>query len=232
MAPHHKNADGDRFTNPLYSPTETAAIAGITLDKFRRWAFEHQMITLTEPQVAPEIAPEIIVPFAGLAETLVLSALRQHESLQKIRRALARLRQLYPELRTYLASQRLYASGRDVLFDLSVPDPDLSDLVSIPRVQGVMPATVADYLHPMTIDFDKNEGYAERLRLSEYRVAEVVVDHRRAAGRPIFARGGVRVALVLDSYIAGHTAEECCEEYSVPVEHIEDAVRVHLRKAA
>ena len=228
MALHNKNADGDRFTSPLYSPTEAASIAGITLDKFRRWAFQHQMITLAEPQVAPEI----IVPFAGLAETLVLSALRQHESLQKIRRALVRLRRLYPELRSYLASQRLYASGRDLLFDLSVPDPDLSDLVSIPRVQGVMPATVADYLHPMTMDFDKNEGYAERLRLSEYRVAEVVVDHRRAAGRPIFARGGVRVAHVLDSYIAGHTAEECCEEYSVPVEHIEDAVRVHLRKAA
>ena len=228
MAPYNKNADGDRFTNPLYSPTETAVIAGITLDKFRRWAFERKMITLVKPQVAPEV----IVPFAGLAETLVLSALRQHESLQKIRRALARLRQLYPELRTYLASQRLYTSGRDVLFDLSVPDPDQSDLVSVPQVQGVIPATVADCLHPMTIDFDENEGYAERLRLSEYRVAEVVVDYRRAAGRPIFARGGVRVAHVLDSYIAGHTAEECCEEYSVPVEHIEDAVRVHLRKAA
>lgn len=77
MALHNKNANGDRFTSPLYSPTEAASIAGITRDKFRRWAFEHQ-----------------------------------------------------------------------------------------------------------------------------------------------------------NSYIAGHTAEERCEEYSVPVEHIEDAVRVHLRKAA
>lgn len=227
MAQHNPNVAGDRFTSPLYSPTEAASIAGITLTKFLRWAFKLKMITLTEPTVAPKV----VVPFAGLAETLVLSALRQHESLQGIRRALARLRQLHPDLRSYLASQRLYTSGRDVLFDLSEPEPDRSGLVSIPQVQGVITATVADYLKPMTIEFDESEGYAERVRLSEYRVAEVIVDHRRAAGRPIFARGGVRVSHVLDSYIAGHTAEECYEEYSVPIEHIEDAVRVHLRKA-
>lgn len=218
----------DRFTHPLYSPAEASVIAGITRDRFKRWAFEYRMITLTE---APEGSP-VCVPFAGLAETLVLSALLHHKSLQSIRGALVRLRQQYPELRSYLASQRFYASGRDFLFDASEPEPDLSAVVSVPRVQGVMPETIADYLQPMTIDFDENEGYAEIVRLSDYRVAEVVVDYRRAGGRPIFAKGGVRVSHVLGSYVAGHTMTECSEEYEVPVEYIEDAVRVHLSKAA
>lgn len=218
----------DRFTVPLYSPAEASAIAGINLSRFRRWAFKYEMITLAE---APE-GSYVSVPFAGLAETLVLSALRQHQTLRSIREALARLRRRYPKLRSYLASQRFYTSGRDFLFDLSEPEPDLSDVVSVPRVQGVMPETIADYLQPMTIDFDENEGYAELVRLSDYQTAEVVVDYRRAGGRPIFAKGGVRVSHVLGSYVAGHTMTECSEEYEVPVEHVEDAVRVHLRKSA
>ena len=59
------------------------------------------MITLAE---APEGLP-VCVPFAGLAETLVLSALRDHKSLQSIRGVLTRLRRQYPVLKSYLASQ-------------------------------------------------------------------------------------------------------------------------------
>lgn len=61
---------------------------------------------------------------------------------------------------------------------------------------------------------------------------EVVADPTRSFGAPIFERGGARVADVLERFWAGETLIEIAEEFGVPVDQLEDVVRVASRRAA
>ncbi|HEX4226322.1 MAG TPA: hypothetical protein VHZ97_28425 [Pseudonocardiaceae bacterium] len=66
------------------------------------------------------------------------------------------------------------------------------------------------------------------VRVPGYAVAEIVLDPARGFGRPIFARGGACVAEALGMFLAGERLHVVAEEYGVPTDHLEDAVRVEL----
>ncbi|GEM_PF-2336225 len=54
----------------------------------------------------------------------------------------------------------------------------------------------------------------------------------RAFGAPIFERGGARVEDVLRRFRADESMDELAEEFGVPVDHLEDVLRVASRRAA
>ncbi|MGH3570062.1 MAG: hypothetical protein ACRDRH_29435 [Pseudonocardia sp.] len=87
---------------------------------------------------------------------------------------------------------------------------------------------VAAYLQRLEFSAD---GYVRLIRLPAYEIADVVVDLARGFGQPIFTRGGARVEDALALFRAGEPLE-VAEEYGVPHEQLEDAVRIATRPAA
>ncbi len=154
--------------------------------------------------------------------------------LQRIRPALERLDEQFG-LAHALASKRLYTDGAEVLFDYAETGDDPTaaraarELVVVRSGRRLFNEIVAAYLRRLEFGAD---GYARLIHLPAYEVAEVVADPARGFGQPIFARGGTRLDDVLALFRAGEPLDVVAEEYGVPREQLEDAVRVATRPAA
>lgn len=70
------------------------------------------------------------------------------------------------------------------------------------------------------------DGYPTLIRVPAYRQAEVVVDPSMSFGSPIFRAGGTRVEDVMDRFWAGESLADVSAEFGVPLDHLEDVVRV------
>jgi uncharacterized protein (DUF433 family) len=175
-----------------------------------------------------------VIPYIGLAEGLVLTALRgSGVSLQRIRPALARLGSDLG-LAHALASRRLYTDGAEVLFDYAdEADPDTAravrNLVVVRNGQRVFNEVIESYLRRLEFGED---GYPRLIELPAYEVARVVVDPRRGFGQPIFRHGGARLEDALSLFRSGESLETVAEEYGIPLDQLEDAVRIATRRAA
>jgi uncharacterized protein (DUF433 family) len=189
-----------------------------------------------EPVVTALPAPtgEPAVPFVGLAEGMVLAAVRKAGvPLQRIRPALKVLGDQIG-LAHALASSALYTDGAELLFDFAQHrGGDAADavreLVVLRSGQRVFHEIVADYLSRIEYGPD---GYARLIRLPAYRQAEVLVDPMRSFGQPIFAHGGARLDDVLERFWAGDDIRTLEAEFGVPAVEVEDALRAASRRAA
>lgn len=233
-----------RFETPLYSVADAARIVDVPRSTLASWAkgysrrFENRRDVMGDPVVTflpAEQQGEPTIPFVGLAEALVLAAVRRSGvSMQRIRPALAALESEIG-LEHALASQRLYTDGAELLFDFADSQPSSTDgrsaleLVVVRNGQHVFRPVIDAYLRRIQY---ADDGYASLIRLPAYEHAEVVADPERAFGAPIFARGGARIADVLERFWAGESLEELAADYRVPAEHLEDVLRVASRRAA
>lgn len=234
----------DRFATALYTVSEAARYLDVPASTLSSWAHGYR----NRPPGRPEVvgAPILTtlprrtvrlpgIPFIGLAEGAVLTAVRRSGvPMQRIRPALEQLDAQFG-LSHALASRRLYTDGAEVLFDYaeSAEDPSLlraaRELVVVRNGQRVFNEVVDAYLRRLTFD---DQGYVRLLRLPAYEVAEIVVDPARGFGQPIFARGGARLEDALGLFRAGEPLDVVADEYGIPRDHLEDAVRIATRAAA
>jgi uncharacterized protein (DUF433 family) len=234
----------DRFSTALYTVAEAARYLDVPATTLKSWAHGYR----NRPPGRPEVVGASIVtalprdhmrqpviPFIGLAEGAILSAIRRSGvPMQRIRPALEQLGTQF-NLSHALASRRLYTDGAEVLFDYAegTEDPGLvraaRELVVVRNGQRVFNEVVDAYLQRLEFD---NEGYVRLMRLPAYEVADVVVDPTRGFGQPIFARGGVRLEDALGLFRAGEPLDVVADEYGIPHDHLEDAVRIATRAAA
>jgi len=234
----------DRFSTALYTVGEAARYLDVPASTLTTWVHGYRrhphgqrevigapiLTTLPRPGVRGPV-----IPFIGLAEGVVLTAMRRSGvPLQRIRPALDQLDTQFG-LAHALASQRLYTDGAEVLFDYaeSTADPGLvraaAELVVVRNGQRVFNAIVVAYLQRLQFDTD---GYVRMIRLPAYETAELVVDPSRGFGQPIFARGGARLEDALALFRAGEPLDVVADEYGIPPEQLEDAVRIATRPAA
>ncbi len=235
----------DRFTTPLYTASEAAQYLGVPGSTFRAWAKGYVRRSPARPEVRgdavvtllrPKTPGSATVPFVGLAEGLVLAAIRKTGvPLQRIRPALELLEQELG-LKHALASKSLYTDGAEVLYDYATKSPNESDaaqsareLVVVRNGQHVFNEVVDRYLK--RVEF-ADDGYAGLIRLPAYEMADVVVDPSRGFGQPIFSIGGARVEDALGLFRAGESLADVAAEYGVPADQLEDALRVTARAAA
>jgi uncharacterized protein (DUF433 family) len=232
-----------RFEAPLYTVAEAARALDVPAATFSTWAkgyirhppgrsiVEGAAVLTADIQAKPG-SPA--VPFVGLAEGMVLAAVRRAGvPMQRIRPALRILSEQLG-IQHALASRRLFTDGAELLFDFAdrSTDPDVRlalDLVVLRSGQRVFTEIVESYLRRIEYASD---GYAERVRLPAYSHAEVVADPTRSYGQPIFARGGARVSDVLERFWAGEELDAICAEFGVPSDELEDVLRVASRRAA
>lgn len=234
----------DRFLAPLYTVPETARYLDVPSTTLTTWTHGYRRQSVGRPEVKgepvltalPSTGPRRpVIPFIGLAEGLVLTAMRRSGvPLQRIRPALTQLDDEFG-LQHALASRRLYTDGAEVLFDLAESTSDRQvasatrELVVIRNGQRVFNEVVRSYLQ--RLDFG-SDGYPELIHLPAYDPADVVVDPARGFGQPIFARGGARLDDALALFRAGEPLDVVADEYGMPREDLEAAVRIATRRAA
>lgn len=236
--------DPIRFTVPLYTVADAARIVGVPASTLDSWAQGYVRKFPNRPNVAgnpiithlpPQGPRQPTIPFVGLAEALVLAAVRKSGvPMQRIRPA---LRQLQTDigLEYALASRKLYTDGAELLFDYGENHPGsdearlLRNLVVVRNGQRVFVEVIEAYLSRIEYAAD---GYAALIRVPAYEHAQVVADPTRAFGVPIFERGGVRVDDVLERFWAGDPLDELSAEFGVPADQLEDVLRVASRRAA
>lgn len=233
-----------RFDVPLYTFAEAARALEVSPTTLATWGRGYKRVPPGRPPVvgAPVITTvsgtrpgEPSIPFIGLAEGMVLAAMRHAGvPMQRIRPALDALSEEMG-IDHALASKRLYTDGAELLFDYAgkSSDPHASDtmqLVVVRNGQHVFVDVIEQYLRQ--IEYSPGDGYAQLIRLPGYQVAEVVADPARSFGQPILAHGGVRVADVLGRFWAGEDLAEVADDYGLRLADIEDVVRVASRRAA
>lgn len=234
----------DRFSTALYTVREAAQYLDVPASTLNAWAHGYRNRPTGRPEVvgAPILTTfphrgqrQPVIPFIGLAEGVVLTAIRRSGvPLQRIRPALEQLDGEFGVAHA-LASRRLYTDGAEVLFDYAeaADSPELAraarDLVVVRNGQRVFNDVVDAYLR--RVEFD-DEGYVRLIRLPAYAVAEIVVDRTRGFGQPVFVRGGARLEDALDLFRAGEPLDVVAEEYGMPRDQLEDAVRIATRAAA
>lgn len=116
----------DRCTTPLYTVTEAARYLDVPASTLATWTQGYRIQAPGRREVIGAAVltalPRVggrgpVISFVGLAEGLVLTAMRSSGvPLQRIRPALVRLEQEFG-LAHALASKRLYTDGADVLYD-------------------------------------------------------------------------------------------------------------------
>ena len=233
----------NKFDAPLYTQAEAARFLALSETTFRNWARGYHTVVDGREVVGAPILSTVPragqrgpnIPFVGLAEGYALSAIRKTGvPLQRIRPALDRLNDEFG-LAHALASRKLFTDGAEVLFDYAEhgDDPTAAraarELVVVRNDQRVFNEIVESYLQ--RVEFD-DEGYARLIRLPAYEVAELVVDPTRGFGQPVFARGGARLEDALSLFRAGESLDVVADEYGIPVNQLEDAVRIATRVAA
>ena len=236
--------DDSRFDVPLYTFAEAARALDVSPTTLATWGRGY---TRRPPGRRPVVGAPIItalaevhrgepsIPFVGLAEGMVLAAMRQARvPMQRVRPALDVLSKEMG-ITHALASKRLFTDGAELLYDYAEEssDPDAGvakQLVVVRNGQHLFVEVVQRYLR--RIEYSPADGYAQLIRLPAYQVAEVVADPTRSFGQPIFARGGARVADVLGRFWAGEELIAIADDYGVPLTDIEDVVRVASRRAA
>lgn len=232
-----------RFDVPLYSISDAARHIDVSRSTFDTWArgYSRRSTGRTPVTGAPVITllPSDdrgpTVPFIGLAEGFVLAAFRQAGvPLQRIRPAITRLQERLG-IEHVLASKSLYTDGAEVLYDYAETTGDTPEgksaraLVVARNDQLVFREVVDSYLR--RIEF-ATDDWARAIHLPQYRTADVVIDPERSFGIPIFARGAVRVEVVLSRFKAGESFDALSEEFGVPTDELLDALRVHTDTAA
>lgn len=237
------STDSDmRFTTPLYTYAEAARALDVPPSTFATWAKgyvrrPHGRNAVTGAAIVTSFQTgrgELAVPFVGLAEGMVLAAVRSAGvSLQRVRPALEVLAHEIG-IAHALASRALYTDGAELLFDYaqhaSSDDAEAANELTVVRSgQRVFRDVIAEYLQ--RIDYAP-DGYARLIRLPAYERAEVVVDPTRSFGQPIFAHGATRLSDVLERFWAGDDIETLVAEFGVPAAEIEDALRAASRRAA
>lgn len=243
--PRATGAGPDRFRTPLYTVTEAARYLDVPASTLGTWVHGYrrapagravvtgQPVLTALPKQSSRAAS---IPFIGLAEGLVLAAIRRSGvPLQQVRPALARLEERFG-IAHALASRRLYTDGAEVLFDYATTgdaDPDAAqaarELVVVRNDQHVFNDVVADYLRRLEF---ADDDYPRVIGLPAYRDAAVVADPTRGFGQPIFTRGGARLDDALSMFRAGEPLDVVAQEYGVPRPELEDAVRIATRPAA
>lgn len=231
-----------RFEVPLYTLAEAARALDVPPSTFATWARGYERRPHGRPVVkgAPVVtAFEALpghpsVPFVGLAEGMVLAALRKARvPMQRVRPALAVLAEEIGISHAF-ASKRLFTDGAEILFDYAehASDDDaqaLRGLVVVRSGQRVFSDVIRSYLR--RIEYAR-DGYARLIHLPAYERAAVVVDPERSFGQPIFEHGAARVSDVLQRFWAGDDIETVSEEFGVSVAEVEDVFRAASRQAA
>lgn len=229
-----RTSDDVRFGVPLYTQTEAAHYLDMPPSTFRKWArgyrnrFPDRPDVVGDPMITSLRAPTSThpsIPFIGLAEGMFLSALRRADlPMQRIRPALELVRKRLG-VDYALASRKLFVSGAELLYEVTddLGERDRKDatnkLIVLRDGQYVFREVVER--HMKQIEYDEQDGgYATKLALPGYEVADLSVRPGVNFGRPYFTKTGTPLHVVQGQLRAGERAEDVADDFDIPSDEV------------
>ena len=232
----HPYGGADPREIPSYGIPEAAHYLSIPENTIRSWIYGRTFparggVRRSHGIVTPADPKGHLLSFVNLLELHVLGAIRrQHQvKLPKIRSAVQYLGRHFQSEHP-LIDKEMWTDGRDLFAR------HLGDLVNLSRDgQLAMQEMLAVYLK--RIDRDA-KGLAVRLypftRPSSVVDAPrlIVIDPRRAFGRPVIAGSRIPTTDVFERFKAGDSLENLVAEYGRSPQEIQEAIRYEAERAA
>lgn len=222
-----------RFTVPLYTQESAARYLHTPASTLRSWARGYHKRFPNRPAVtgAPLITSlgdprsGASIPFIGLAEGMFLSALRAaNVPMQKIRPALELVREQLG-VEHALASRRLYTDGAELLYEVSGhlegdERREPREIIVLRNGQYVFRQVVERYLKQISYDPDSGAGYANRVQLPGWEVAEIAVKPGINYGQPYFVHNGTPLSVVENTLTEGAPTDAVAAEHGLPEDQV------------
>jgi uncharacterized protein (DUF433 family) len=218
---------------PFYSLAEASALAGVPLSTLRSWVLGRSFPGRGGPRRSQAIvrvpkSESRFLTFTNLVEVHVLAAMRRKHALPLpvIRRAVTYVHNEL-EVPHPLATEQFKTNGADLFVER------LGDLINASQEgQLGMKSVLAGCLD--RVEYDR-EGRAIRL-FPVLRRADgaktIVIDPRRAFGRPVMVGTSVPASDVRERFDAGDSVDVLARDFEVAPELIEDALRATPQAAA
>jgi uncharacterized protein (DUF433 family) len=214
---------------PRYGVAEAAHYLRLPPATLKTWV--HGRIDANGHQAAPVIVlprGQTLLSFQNLVEAHVLSAIRREHgvSLQRVRKALNFVRRKLHQANP-LVTAKFQTDGVDLFVE------EIGKLINASRDgQTAMAEALRTSLERVE---HASDGLAVRLypfiRGGGGDTRNILVDPV-SFGRPVVARSGVPVSVVVGRFRAGESVESIAEDYRIPVEQAHDAIRSAIPAAA
>ena len=218
----------------LYTVPEAARLTNIAVPRIRRWLGgyryrdgdrEHTSAPLWQPEV-PKFGSKLELSFRDLMELrFVHLFLERGLSLHAIRRAIEKAVAIFGIERP-LSTQCFRTDGRTIFLEVA-REMDEPALLDLKRDQYLFHRMVA----PSFKDIDFERGLPARWWPTSERKG-IVLDPKRAFGKPILADYGIPVAALADTYEVRCSFKLVGLDFGVPEKAAREAVAFQERLAA
>lgn len=212
------------FLAPAYDMGEACRYLHVPYNTLYGW-FQGDENHRAVLQLAAEPA---FISFVGLLEAHVISSLRNHVPMQRIRRAVEYL-ETTMSIGHPLVSQNFRTNGIDLFIECGLADG--KSLVNISRHgQTALREIVELYLS--RIEYGKS-GFAESFfpftqseRESDPKI--IVINPHLGFGRPVIRKTGIRASAIAERFKGGEGIRSLAEDFGRKIEEIEAAIRSEL----
>jgi len=218
----------------LYTVSEAARLTNIAVPRVRRWLggyryregdHDHASTPLWQPEV-PKFGSKIELGFRDLMELrFVHLFLERGLSLHAIRRAIEKAVAILGIERP-LSTQCFRTDGRSIFLEVA-REMDEPALFNLKSDQYLFHRMVA----PSFKDIDFEGGLPARWWPNSERKG-IVLDPKRAFGKPILAEYGIPAAALAEAYKVRHSFKLVGLDFEIPEKAVRDAVAFQERLAA
>ena len=220
----------DPRTVPRYAVGEAALYLRLPRATLKTWV--HGRVDQNGRQAEAVIklpASSGLLSFQNLVEAHVLGAIRRQHgvSLQRVRKALRfvqrKIQQPHP-----LITVEFQTDGVDLF---------VKELGRLINASGAGQTEIDEAIRKSLARIDRDEeGVASRLfpfvRGTEGEPKVILMDPKLSFGKPVIVETGIPVSVIVGRYRAGEDPNAIARDYSIPTDHVNDAIRTAIPAAA
>lgn len=220
----------DPRTVPRYAVGEAALYLRLPRATLKTWV--HGRVDQNGRQAEAVIklpASSGLLSFQNLVEAHVLGAIRRQHgvSLQRVRKALRfvqrKIQQPHP-----LITVEFQTDGVDLF---------VKELGRLINASGAGQTEIDEAIRKSLARIDRDEaGVASRLfpfvRGTEGEPRVILMDPKVSFGKPVIVKTGIPVSVIVGRYRAGEDPSGIASDYSIPTDHVNDAIRTAIPAAA
>lgn len=222
----------------IYPVPEAARLTGISSQRLRRWLRGYHFSS--EGAVAPSFSPKVIVgELPILKDVLALSFLDLQEArcLEEFRKrgvGWKTLREAHAKACKALRTDHPFSTGqfktvgRRIMWEMGTASGD-AILLDLAKDQSTFRGFLQPYLRGL--EFLPDSRFPARW-FPMAGTKRVVLDPKRAFGRPIVAKRGVLTSILAQAYKAEGSYDKVARWYEVDVRSVKDAVEYERDLAA
>jgi uncharacterized protein (DUF433 family) len=222
---------------PTYSVAEAAHLAQVPVSTLAHWVAGQPYVAKggrrhSAPLIEVQKGPPRLLSFSNLVEAFVLADIRRQHgiSFPKLRGALKYVSETMQVSRP-LINARFQTDGTDLFIE------KVGNLVNVSR-QGQTEIRSALAGRLKRVEWDK-QGIAARLfplpragTAAADQPKSILIDPRRGFGKTVVAGTGIATLVIAERHRAGDSVKELAEDYQLPPELVEDAIRFEYRYRA